>query len=297
MKKFLFASVVMIVAGPALAADLPNDKGPPVFPVAPAFNWTGPYIGVNAGGGWENTRTDYSYSSVAAPAPPGFEDVFGPGGLAGYTGGTAVGNAIDAGYLPTSLGNRSTGVFIAGGQVGYNYQFNQFVIGAETDFDWVNDGVRTTDYSAPANGIVTNNASSKAGLRWLGTARVRLGFAFDRALIFATGGLAYGQVSTAGYSSTYDGSNTDLFSGDASGTRVGFAVGGGVEYAFTNNLSAKLEYLYYDLGTANFAVSPANSVAAGEGIFINGHQKYDGNIVRVGLNYRFDWANPVVAKY
>ena len=79
--------------------------------------------------------------------------------------------------------------------------------------------------------------------------------------------------------------------------RTGFAVGGGVEYAFTSNLSAKLEYLYYDLGTANYEVAAANSIAAGEGIFIYGSQKFDGNIVRLGLNYRFDWNAPVVARY
>lgn len=297
MNRFLLATVAIIIAAPAAAADLPTEKGPPIAPPIPVFNWSGPYIGVNAGGGWENTRTDYSYSSIAAPAPPGFEDVFGPGGPLNVGGGSAVSSAITDGFLPTSLGGGSTSFFTAGGQIGYNYQFNQFVIGAETDFDWINNGVRSTSFSAPINGIVTNNAASRAGLRWLGTVRARFGFAFDRALIFATGGLAYGQASAAGSASNFDGTNTDLFSGGTSGTRVGFTVGGGVEYAFTRNLSAKLEYLYYNLGTANFAVSPANSFAPGEGIFINGRQKFDGNIVRVGLNYRFDWANPVVAKY
>lgn len=296
MKKFLFASVAMIIAGPAIAADLPVYKGP-VEPVTPVFNWTGPYIGINGGGGWQNTRTDYSYSSIPAPAPPGFENVFGPGAPLNVGGGSAVSSAITDGFLPTSLGGGSRGFFAGGGQIGYNYQFNRFLVGAETDFDWVGNGISSTGFSAPFNGFVSNDAVAKAGVRWLGTVRGRIGFAFDRALLFATGGLAYAQVSASSNSSSSDGANTDLFSGSASGIRAGFTVGGGVEYAFTRNLSAKLEYLYYNLGTVNYAVSPANAVAAGEGIFITSHQKFEGNIFRVGLNYHFDLGNPVVAKY
>ncbi|MGB9188515.1 MAG: outer membrane protein [Methylovirgula sp.] len=298
MNKFLLTSVAIIVAAPAMAADLPLPvyKEPAAAP-APYFSWTGPYIGVNAGGGWENTKTDYSYSSIPAPAPPGFDDVFESGGILGFVGGTPVGNAIASGFLPTALGNSGAGFFTAGGQIGYNYQINQIVVGGEADFDWINDGFRSTGFVAPPNGIITNVATSSAGLAWLSTVRARAGFAFDRALVFATGGLAFGRTSAAAYASNFDGSNTDLFSGSGSGVRTGFAVGGGVEYAFTSNLSAKLEYLYYDLGTANYEVAAANSIAAGEGIFIYGSQKFDGNIVRLGLNYRFDWNAPVVARY
>jgi outer membrane immunogenic protein len=305
MKKFLLASVALVaaVAGrPAGAADLargPVYKAPPPAPV-PYFSWTGFYAGVNAGGGWENTQTQYSYSSIPASAPPGFEDVFGPGGPLNVLGLSAVDSAIAIGFLPTSLGRKDAGFFTAGGQIGFNYQIAPIVLGVEADLNWMN-GVRTTTFVAPPNLIVTNTTTQTAGLRWLGTVRARAGFAFDRALIFATGGWAFGRVAATTNGSAVDLStpaNVDLFSGDASGTRSGYAVGGGIEYALTNYLTVKGEYLYYNLGTANYAVAPANSLAAGEGLIINASQKFDGSIVRAGLNYRFGWGKaPVVARY
>jgi outer membrane immunogenic protein len=147
--------------------------------------------------------------------------------------------------------------------------------------------VKSTTFVAPANIIaLTNNAAQTAGLRWLGTVRARAGWAADRALLYVTGGLAYGQAVATSSASIFDGTNTDLFAGDGSGTRYGYAVGGGLEYAFTNNISGKVEYIYYNLGTATFAVAPANAVAAGEGIATTASQKFDGGIVRVGLNLK-----------
>jgi len=119
-----------------------------------------------------------------------------------------------------------------------------------------------------------------------------LGFAADRALFFLTGGLAVAHINS---SLTYAlaGAATPLYLGSDSRTRTGYTVGGGFEYAFTNNLSAKLEYLYLDFGTYTFdsaiiialpAIAWATDVRARE------------HVVRVGLNYKFDWA-PVVANY
>ena len=276
-----------LIAGPALAADLPAKpyyKAPPT--VAPSFSWTGFYIGGNVGGGWENTETDYSYTSFPAPSPPGFEDVFGPGGPLNVGGGSAVSSAIADGFIPTSLGSRNTGFFAAGGQAGFNVQYNQTVLGLEADFEWFADAVKSTNFTAPFNGVITNNATQTAGLRWLGTVRGRAGWTFDRALLYVTGGLAYGQAVATSNASNFDGTNTDLFAGDGSGTRIGYAVGGGLEYAFTNNISGKLEYIYYNLGTSTYAVAPANTVAAGEGITTTASQRFDGSLVRAGLNVK-----------
>jgi outer membrane immunogenic protein len=153
-------------------------------------------------------------------------------------------------------------VFTAGGQIGYNFQINQVVLGAEADINWFNDGVRTTGFNAPPN-------------------------AADRALFYATGGLAYGKVEASTNASSSLGPITDLFAGDASGVRSGYTVGGGLEYALLNNVTIRAEYLYYNLGTATYAVAPANLFAAGEGLFITANQKFDGSLIRFGLNYKF----------
>jgi outer membrane immunogenic protein len=261
---------------------------------APGF-----YLGGNLGGGWENTQTDYSYASIPAPAPPGFQDIFGPGGPLNVGGLPAVASAIAQGFLPVSLGSNRSSFFTAGGQIGYNIQINHAVLGVEADINGVNNGVRTTGFVAPPNAInLTNVATSSAGLRWIGTVRARLGWAADRALFYVTGGWAYGKVDASSNAIALDnGTNPDVFAGSASANRSGYAVGGGLEYALTNNITVKGEYLYYNLGTATYAVAPANTLAAGEGLFINASQKFDGSVVRLGLNYKFgNYYTPVVTK-
>jgi outer membrane immunogenic protein len=273
--------LVAVCCAPTVA--VAADFGAPPRP----YNWTGVYFGVNGGLGWDNTKTNYSYSSIPAPSPPGFDDVFGLGGPLNVTGDTAVQSAIADGYLPVSLGGSSNTFGALGAQFGYNYQMQQMVIGFEADLDWA-DGVRSTGFVAPPNiADLTNVGHQSAGLQWLGTARLRAGYAFDRALIFATGGLAYGGVKAESSASEYDGSNTDLFAGSASGAKLGYALGGGVEYAFAANMSLKAEYLYYDLGKADYAVAAANTIAAGEGLFVNASQRLDGSLVRIGLNVRY----------
>jgi outer membrane immunogenic protein len=272
--------LVAVCCAPTVA--VAADFGAPPAP----YNWTGVYFGVNGGLGWDNTKTNYSYSSISAPAPPGFEDVFGAGGPLNVTGDTAVQSAIADGYLPVSLGDSSNTFGAIGAQFGYNYQMQQMVIGFEADLDWT-DGVRSTNFVAPPNGVITNNGHQSAGLEWLGTARLRVGYAFDRALIFATGGVAFGGVKAESSASQFDGANTDIFAGSASGTKVGFALGGGLEYAFARNMSLKAEYLYYDLGKADYAVAAANNIAQGEELYVNASQRLDGSLVRIGLNVRY----------
>lgn len=300
MKKTLLSAVAaaVLIAAPALAADLPARgpvyKAPEVFRPA-AYNWTGFYVGGNVGYGWENTQTQYNYSSTTVGvANPGFEDIFGPvsvlnaggPGPLNVGGSSAVNSAVASGFLPTSLGRKNAGYFTGGLQAGYNYQISQFVLGGEADFNWMN-GVKTTQFVAPPNGFISNTTTSQAGLKWLGTVRARAGWAMDRALIYATGGLAYGSVVATTNASGTDGFTTDVYSGSGSKTKTGYTVGGGLEYGLTPNWTAKAEYLYYNLGTVNYAVAAANSVAAGEGLFINAKQKFDGSIVRLGVNYKF----------
>lgn len=118
---------------------------------------------------------------------------------------------------------------LVGGTLGYNMQFGSVVFGIETDLDWSNlKGSTTTNCPL---GCETKNS-------WLGTARGRIGYAFDRFLPYFTGGAAFGNIQAMATGLTA-----------ATETRVGWALGGGIEYAFLSNWSAKVEYIYVDLGT------------------------------------------------
>jgi outer membrane immunogenic protein len=151
----------------------------------------------------------------------------------------------------------SGGLF--GGTLGYNWQTGQVVFGLETDISW--SGI---DGSA-ACGVLSCGVKND----WLGTARGRLGVAIDRFMPYITGGLAYGSV---------DASATGL--AGASSTQAGWTLGGGVEFGLPAPWSAKLEYLYVDLG--DFSCGAACGVTAG-----SGDVSFKTHIVRAGLNYRF----------
>ena len=225
MKKILLATVAVFgFAGAAAAADLPSRYAPPpVVAAVPLFTWTGFYVGVNAGYGW-NTNDSNTF--------------------------------IDP-VLGVVSGGGSDGGFVGGGQIGYNYQFNQFVIGLETDIQYADLGNGRSTFG---QGFAGNNNDGN----WFGTVRARAGFAFDRALVYATGGLAYGDIGNAApLSSAPYGT---VFAAAAASTNTGWVLGAGVEYAFTNNLTAKFEGLYVNLdfnNNNNFGVlSLATTTAA-----------------------------------
>ena len=123
------------------------------------------------------------------------------------------------------------------------------------------------------------NANEK--LEWFGTVRGRLGIAFDRVLIYGTGGLAYGHVKVD-QNSVSVGGGPFLFPSSASVTKTGWTAGGGIECAFAGKWSTKIEGLYYDLGWISSAGSAANGFMVGKNFDVRG------GIVRAGLNYRFN---------
>jgi outer membrane immunogenic protein len=152
-----------------------------------------------------------------------------------------------------------------GGTLGYNYQMGSVVFGLEGDLAWSN--VKGSA-AAAGNTFTTEN-------RWLGTFRGRLGYAADRFLPYITGGLAYGDIKAT----------VEPAALSASKSKLGWTVGGGIEYAFLGNWTAKAEYLYVDLGTFDpgFAATGTNSVSFKE------------HLVRVGLNYKF--SGPVFSRF
>jgi outer membrane immunogenic protein len=292
MKKFLLATVAVgALAMPAMAADMapapaPYYKAP--IPVA-VWGWSGLYIGGTAGGTWLNGNVTAGGTTFCNPAA-----------FAGCSA-NAFSNALAAG-LPSSFSNKPTG-FIGGGEIGYNWQAGQWVYGLETDISGASvSGSSAFSGSATPAGFAGNtvNVSALASekLNYLGTVRGRAGFLIaPPVLIYGTGGFAYGGTNTsASLAEQVSGPCATCGPGagvaaSASTTRTGWTVGGGVEWMFAPNWTVKGEYLYYDLGSSNYAF-PAlvQTNSAGVAAFgANGSATVDfkGSIARAGVNYKF----------
>jgi len=223
----------------------------------PVSNWSGFYIGGNLGYGWGNGNTDFSFLLPLA-------------------------NGLN------SLGVRSTGV-IGGAQAGYNWQMGSLVTGLEADIQ--GSGIKGSASAVPTLSTgqvaVGNLMSSEPKLSWFGTVRGRLGVTVTpELLLYGTGGLAYGHLNaSANYSQPDDVSTrNDVAPASISKTKVGWTAGAGAEWMFAHDWSAKLEYLYLDLGSdsaiGNFG--PADPV----NIRYTWHTQE--NITRVGVNYHFN---------
>ncbi|MEI7805414.1 MAG: outer membrane protein [Hyphomicrobiales bacterium] len=171
------------------------------------------------------------------------------GAYVGINGGYGWGNTGVSAPFPGSF-NLNGGLI--GGTLGYNWQAGPAVFGLETDLDWTN---------IKGNGAC-DGTTCQVRNSWLGTTRGRLGFAADRFMPFVSGGLAYGNIR-----------NTVAGVGDNSITKAGWTLGGGVEAALAGPWTAKVEYLYVDLGRGG-------TVAGSDASFQT-------NIVRAGVNYRF----------
>lgn len=207
-------------------------------------------------------------SSFAADLPRRMEPVRTPAALpftwTGFYAGVNVGGAFSTGST-----NNASGV-IGGGQIGYNYQVNNIVFGIETD---IQGSSQSTSYSYAGAGV-TFAESQK--LTWFGTTRGRVGVAMDRWLPYLTGGIAYG---TRDFSGTATGAATGSYS--ASHTSVGWALGAGIDYAFNQNWSGRLEYLYTSFE------GPTNTYALTGGTAVVSYGRLQNNIVRGAVNYRF----------
>lgn len=284
MKKLLLASAALAVLVPvnAMGAD-PVAPEPYVAPVAvaPAFSWTGFYVGLNAGAVWGEHDADIE----GEPGEEAFDHDF-------------------RGYAD-DLGSESDTSFIGGAQIGVNRQFNQFVLGIEGDIQWTGLDAEFSDTRQlpstryPDDGHPQRNVTSTVSTEteWLATIRGRAGVALDGSfgvplLLYATGGVAFANVdvntthlalNTGGSLSTFSSSSDDQ-------THTGWTIGTGVEGALSNNVSLKLEYLYFDLGDESYDlgtfVSPGNEGNDFEWN-VAGDIDLTGHILRAGINYRF----------
>lgn len=294
LKTISYAALALaLTAGSALAADLPSRKGPPAYlpPPPPPPLWTGFYVGLNAGGTFGGSSGSTTDAWGLIPAPPA---------------GSPIHSWVAGLSASTIGGNSNNGGFIGGGQIGYNWQFgNSFVASVEADIQGVassgGNGQTTfgvaNDPVTATNFVTLSNHSKR--LDYLGTVRGRLGWLFTPTLLlYGTGGLAYGGVQTNNTFVTAELGVNAGFGGSAfADTRVGWTAGGGLEWMFWPNWSAKVEYLYYDLGTVRSSavvVAPALDW----GYVANTRTRFDGHVVRAGVNYHFNWGTaPVMAKY
>jgi outer membrane immunogenic protein len=237
MQRILATALFSVSAtGAALTADLPPAAAPPprapavYAPPPPVYNWSGFYLGIN--GGWGFGKSDWNLST-----------------------------------LPFDTGSFSVNGGLVGGTIGANWQSDWFVAGIEGDFDgsWM-DGTASTCATATAF-VSTVNCETKNN--WLATIRGRVGYAADRILFYATGGVAFGDivVNTAANWQSAD--------------KTGWTAGAGIEGAFTDHWTARVEYLFVDLQNSSFTAT--NVLLAPVPVTT----KFDANLIRAGLDYKF----------
>jgi outer membrane immunogenic protein len=252
-KSLLAGTALVILPLAASAADLPHRATAPVLAQAP-FSWNGMYVGASIGavGLGTTVKGYYSYD-------------------AGSDGYDTKGNGGGA---------------LAGASIGYNYQMNNIVFGLEADVSGAMASVEKTETGTHGYGEgYISNTSSK--LNGLGTIRARLGVAFDRTLVFATAGVAFGSF-THKYAND-EGTDASYGRNFGSSVRTGWVVGAGVEQALTNSVSLKLEALYADFGTKKYTnqfSAPCGPYTCSDSVeFV--HFKDSALVVRTGVNFRF----------
>jgi len=340
MKKFLLSSAAFLgLTAAAAAADLPRRAAPPVFAPVPVFTWTGFYVGLNAGYGWGNSTDDGLGNAFSGVVPGGgtanvfpfagvgllnsdnSNDGFVGGAQAGFNyqftpgSGFVVGIEADVDWLGSNSNNNNNLGFatLGGGAFG-----NSFVV-TGTSFapgfgiaPTVGGGGNIVLFNnAFGNGVFSNNGRSD----WFGTIRGRVGYAFDRLLIFATGGFAWTDNNNNNSFLGFGGNNAvppgffvspaaaargalvvpgTAFLGTNSNNGWGWTLGGGVEYAFTNNWTVKLEGLYVNFDSnKNNNFLPGNVVGVtntGAAIFSGAGTSNNNNdffLLRAGVNFKF----------
>jgi outer membrane immunogenic protein len=291
------AVTIAAVAGSALlagvaaaaAADMPV-KAPPLAP-APAFSWTGFYVGANVGGAWSQGGSD----AYTGPLFPGFI-VLPP---------VAAVPTLVPGLIDTLPGAGTTSGFIGGVQAGYNWQVKQFVFGVEVDASGTDLKGSTASASRTLGAPlfappVTQTVTVDFGrIDWMASFRGRLGLAVDRALFYVTGGAAVAEIGGARTTVT-NGPGIAIAAGSFSSTsggsttRWGWTVGGGIEWAFNNNWSVAGEYRHTDFGSRGTTFVIPDGIG-GTVATATTNARLTVDQVTARLNYRF--GGPVVAKY
>jgi len=255
----------------AWAADLPLSPPPPV----PVFSWTGLYLGFQAGFAWGNGNLNFTGFDSSTGSP-----------------------------VTDSITGSHNGV-IGGAHLGYNYQIEQWVVGVEGSVD-VTSSLSTASFPAAFGG---SSLSASTASNVQGSIRGRLGYAFDRALIYATGGIMLGNYTTSymlisNYSANpgINGGNLVFGSNYFTNFPIGWTVGGGIEYAIDDHWWLRAEYRYASFGAVSNPFIDGGALASTPGLsgsYLSANRRLNQNQVELGFSYKFDFSNPVpvVAKY
>jgi outer membrane immunogenic protein len=251
---------ILALCGSVATASADGYARRPVGAACCAFSWTGLYIGVNGGYAWSEDQTVRidEFDVTPATAPPTL-------------------------FSRNNFGSLSPAGGFAGVQAGANLQLGAIVLGFEADAQWADidgDSAFTLSPYLVAGDFATVTTSNKVSR--FGTFRPRVGLAWDRTLVYATGGLAWGRVEhTMTWRDSYGFAAVD----HVAGTHVGYAVGGGVEHAFSPHVSLKVEYQYIDLGSEHYAALEYSGGNTSQYV-VNTDTRTDFHTVRLGLNVK-----------
>jgi outer membrane immunogenic protein len=241
MRKLLLGTAISFaMAGGASAADM--------YVKGPLYNWTGFYVGGNIGYSWGRSDTTVDF----------------------FNSGTGA-------LLASASDSFSMNGIIGGGQAGYNWQTGRWVWGLEADIQGSGQQGSSVFACGPACGVPAVTETFDQRLDWFGTVRVRAGYTVTpTVLVYATGGLAYGDVETNSFLSTLA-----TFSGRV--VKAGWTAGGGIEAALGGRWTGRVEYLYMNLGSVEDAIARPKPIIVSSSSLSG----ITDNILRVSVNYRF----------
>jgi len=255
-------------------------------PVAPGVNWTGFYVGGHIGYGWGNK--DFSLPDIAGQK---FGDCSG-----------SHQECFDFSKLGSPALSHKLSGLLGGAQAGFNLQSGAFVYGVEGQLSWTNMKEDSLSKLGEFRFVncwydVTKEIDLKAhtDVNWVATLAGRIGYAVDRVLIYAKGGVAFADQD---YSWIVTKGGKDLATAKFSDTRTGWMVGGGAEWALWHNWSAKLEYNYMDFGTETINVATSvclNGQCSKKDVRVDIDEHM--HVVKLGINYRFGMPGFVKANY